>query len=166
MAVFQTHFVEEKAQRANADHTAFHPETYPAIGKKEAEIQTILHGIQQLRKEMAEKGGVADDAIRLEEREKEPYGLKGSTITLQQLKKRIKELPDGTKIAELKSGGWIDCTRLQQFNTALQKEREALDRLVRIHLADACQAIAEAGESMWWITGSYTHLKLPTHRDG
>ena len=151
MAVFQTHFVEEKAQRANADHTAFHPGTYPAIGKKEAEIQTILHGIQQLRKEMAEKGGVADDAIRLEEREKEPYGLKGSTITLQQLKKRIKELPEGTKIAELKSGGWIDCIRLQQFNTALQKEREALDRLVRIHLADACQAIAEAGESMWWI---------------
>jgi hypothetical protein len=44
----------------------------------------------------------------------------------------MKNLPDGIKISELKSGGWIDCTKLQQLNTQLQKLREKLENLVVI----------------------------------
>jgi DNA mismatch repair ATPase MutS len=149
--VIRTHFSEEKAQQASADRTAFCAETYPDIGQKERDIQALHVALQQLRRDIARGGGVAEDAIRVEEREKEPFGLKGSTITLQQLKKNGKQLPEGTRISELKSGGWIDCTKLQQINTALQKEREALDKLVRIHLPDACQAISDAGIHLWWM---------------
>lgn len=149
--VFKTNFNEEKAQNANGDLTAFNIDKYKEIGEKEKEIKQTLEGFQALRKELAINGGVQEDAIRLEEREKEPYGLKGSTVTLQQLKKNIKNLPDGTKISELKSGGWIDCTKLQQLNTKLQKLRESLENLVKTYLTDACLEIAEAGQNIWTL---------------
>ncbi len=149
--VFHNEFTEEKAHQANGDMTAFNIDTYKEIGEKEKEIKETLNGFQVLRNEIAKNGGVNEESIRLEEREKEPYGLKGSTVTLQQLKKNIKNLPDGTKISELKSGGWIDCTKLQQLNTKLQKLRESLQNLVRIYLADACLKISEAGQTIWTI---------------
>ena len=151
LKVIRTHFSEEKAQQASADQTAFCVETYPDIGQKECDIHALHQALQQLRRDLAKAGGVTEDAVRLEEREREPFGLKASTITLQQLKRNLKQLPEGTRISELKSGGWIDCTRLQQINTALQREREALDKLVRTHLPDACQAVSDAGIHLWWI---------------
>jgi DNA mismatch repair ATPase MutS len=155
--VFQTHFSEEKAQRSSSDLTAFSIETYPDIGQKEQEIQEVIQSIEDLRLHMSKQGGVQDDAIRLEQREKEPYGMKGSTITLQQLKKNLKNLPEGTKITELKSGGWIDCAALQQANTKLIKLRDALEHMVKSHLIDACLAISDAGHYIWslgeqWIS--------------
>jgi DNA mismatch repair ATPase MutS len=132
-------------------------DTYPEIGKKEDEIRQVIETIEELRRNMARQGGVQEEAIRLEQREKEPYGMKGSSITLQQLKKNIAKLPEGTKLTELKSGGWIDCTALQKANTTLLKLRESLAQLVQIHLADACLAISMAGSNLWshaehWIS--------------
>jgi len=149
--VMKTHFNEEKAQQASQDQTAFSNETYPDIAKKEAEIQEVLYAFQLLKKEIAVKGNVAEDAVRLEEREKEPFGLKGSTITLQQLKKNSAQLPEGTVISVLKSGGWVDCTKLQQLNTKLVKLRESLAHLVSSHLLTACHAISQAGQHLWTL---------------
>lgn len=149
LSIFRANFTEEKAQRANGDLTPFNVTKFVEIGQKEKEIQETLEKFQNLRKEIAINGLVQEDSIRLEEREKEPYGLKGSTVTLQQLKKNIKNLPEGTKISELKSGGWIDCTQLQQLNTKLQRLRESLDNLVRTYLVDACLEISEAGQTIW-----------------
>jgi DNA mismatch repair protein MutS len=149
--VFKNNFTEEKAQKANGDLTAFNTDKYKEIGDIEKQIKSILDSFQILRKEIAINGGVQEDAIRLEEREKEPYGLKGSTVTLQQLKKNIKTLPDGIKISELKSGGWIDCIKLQQLNSQLQKLREKLENLVKTYLVDACLDISEAGQHIWTL---------------
>jgi DNA mismatch repair protein MutS len=148
-AVFGTHFSEEKALQANKDSTPFSEITYPDIGTKEQEIQHTLQGFYALRKEIANIGGIQEDAIRMEEKEKEPFGFKASTITLQHLKRKLEELPKGTKLSELKSGGWIDCAPLQQLNTKLTKLREELQHLVNIHLAEACHAISEAGQMLW-----------------
>ena len=146
--VFNANFTEEKV--ASSSVTAFNIAKYPEIGQKEKEIQQTLEEFYVLRKEIAVAGGVQEDAIRLEEREKEPYGLKGSTVTLAQLKKHSKGVADAViKISELKSGGWIDCLRLQQLNTQLLKQRESLENLVRIHLVDACLEISEAGQHIW-----------------
>ena len=150
--VFNANFTEEKAFAASASMTAFNIEKYPEIGQKEKEIQQTLEGFYTLRKEIAAAASVQEEAIRLEEREKEPYGLKASTVTLAQLKKQAKHISgavDGIKISELKSGGWIDCVRLQQLNTQLLKQRESLENLVRIHLVDACLEISEAGQHLW-----------------
>jgi len=150
--VFNANFTEEKAFASSSSLSAFNIQKYPEIGKKEKEIQATLEGFYTLRKEIAVAGGVQEDAIRLEEREKEPYGLKGSTVTLAQLKKQSKNISgvaDGIKISELKSGGWIDCTRLQQLNTQLLKLRESLENLVKTYLVDACLEISEAGQQIW-----------------
>jgi len=161
LTIMRTHFSEEKSQQSSSDLTAFSIETYPEIGVKEQEIQTVIQSIELLRKTIAQQGGVQDDAIRLEQREKEPYGMKGSTITLQQLKKNVKNLPEGIKITELKSGGWIDCTVLQQANIKLLKLRESLEHLVRVYLADACLAISEAGTQLWSLAEDWV-----SHIDG
>jgi DNA mismatch repair protein MutS len=73
--VFKTNFNEEKAQNANGDMTAFNTDKYKEIGEIEKQIKQSLTGFQMLRSEIATNGGVQEDAIRLEEREKEPYGL-------------------------------------------------------------------------------------------
>jgi DNA mismatch repair protein MutS len=155
--MFRIHFSEEDAFHSDNNRSAFNNDTYPEIGKKEKEIQEILEKYQLLRSIFVQKGGVAEDAVRLEERDKEPYGLKASSVTLQQLKKKLEELPEGTKITELKSGGWIDCAELQRLNTRLQRARESLSHLVKTYLPDACQAISDAGQTIWsqmetWIS--------------
>jgi DNA mismatch repair protein MutS len=151
MTTFRANFNEEKAQASCGDMTAFNTNTYTDIGQKEAEIKETVASLHALRREIATNGGVSEDAIRIEEREKEPYGFKASTVTLQQLKKNIKSLPDGTKLSELKSGGWIDCAKLQQLNTKLQKLRESLEALVKTHLPDACLEISAAGQQIWTL---------------
>ena len=143
--VFREHFNQEKAQTASNDITVFNVEKYKEIGQKEKEIQDILEGFQAIKREIAIKGGVNEDAIRLEEREKEPYGLKCSSITLKQLKKNKLDI----QISELKSGGWIDCIKLQQLNTQLQKLREMLDNLIKIYIVDACVEVSEVGCKIW-----------------
>ncbi len=149
--IFRTNFNEEKAQQSSSDMTAFNIDKFTEIGEVEEQIKFCLDSFHALRKEISIQGGVQDDAIRLEEREREPYGLKGSTVTLQHLKKNSKNLPEGTKISELKSGGWIDCTKLQQLNGQLQKLRERLDNLVKTYIVDACLEIAEAGQQIWTL---------------
>jgi DNA mismatch repair protein MutS len=149
LSIFHTHFSEEKAKQASADLTIFSSEQYPEIHRMEEEIKTQWAALHELRKTIAKSGAVSEDQIRVEEREKEPVGLKGSTITLQQLKKNIKQLPEGTKITELKSGGWIDCPVLQQINTAILKWREALQYRIREYLVPACYAISTEGQAIW-----------------
>lgn len=149
MTSFMTHFTQEKAQMTSNDITPFNSVTYPIISAKEEEIQQIHKAFKELKGEMAAAGGVLDEALRFEEREKEPFGIKGSTVTLAQLKKNITKLPEGTKISELKSGGWIDCSRLQQLNTQLLKQRDLLQGLVNTYLLDACTEITTAGQHIW-----------------
>jgi DNA mismatch repair protein MutS len=156
--IFAYHFTEEKALAANADQTAFNITHYVEIGQKEKEIQAIHQDIQALRLQMTQQGGIADDAIRLEEREKEPFGLKGSSITIQHLKKQVAQLPEGTTFTELKSGGWIDCKRLQHLNKTLQRHRDALAQLQTAYIMDACDAIAHAGEIWPLLEHWVSHL--------
>ena len=72
--VFNANFTEEKAFAASSSITAFNIEKYPEIGQKEKEIQATLEGFYILRKEIATAGGVQEDAIRLEERERSLMG--------------------------------------------------------------------------------------------
>ena len=142
--VFHANFNQEKAQLASNDITAFNINKYKEIGEKEEEIKTTIDDFIKLKCEIAKKSGVHEDAIRMEERDKEPYGFKCSSVTLAQVKKE-KDL----KISELKSGGWIDCVKLQQLNTKLQKLRENLNNLVKIYLVDACLEISES--NVWFL---------------
>lgn len=149
--VFRKHFSPEKAYQSGKDMTPFDRDMYPVIASKEDELKAILDDVIALRKGICSQACITEDMIRMEEKEKEPFGFKASTITLQQLKKKMAHLPEGSKISELKSGGWYDCTRLQQLNTKLLKRREELQHLVNTHLPDACLDITQAGEQIWLL---------------
>ncbi len=146
---FENNFTYDKSLRVSNDLTPLNINKYTDIGQIEKEISFTINGFSLLKKEIATKGGIQEDSIRLEEREKEPFGFKSSTVNLQQLKKNIANLPEGTKISELKSGGWIDCTKLQNLNTQLVKLREQLKSHSKKYMMDACQEIAVAGQSIW-----------------
>jgi DNA mismatch repair protein MutS len=137
--LFTTHFTESKPL------SPFNVKTYPDIGAKEQDIQRIMEQLEVLRMDF--NALLKEDAVRIEEREKEPYGLKASTIMLKKLKNCV--LPAGTVINELKSGGWIDCTQLQAINKQLTTRREQLQRLIQTHQLDACQAITEGARQIW-----------------
>ena len=146
---FKENFSEEKALQDSSDITAFNTQKYTEIGAVEDKIQTVLNNFQLLIKEVAENAEVNEDALRLESREKEPFGIKCSSATLQKLKKNSKKLPDGSKVTELKSGGWFDCKLLQNLNQQLVKLREDLKSLIHKYLIEACYNISEAGEKIW-----------------
>jgi DNA mismatch repair protein MutS len=143
MTVFRTHYSDDKppflSSTDQVRRTPFNIATYPDIGEKEAHIQFVMERLDALRKEYNQL--MKQDFIRIEEREKEPFGFKASTIMLKQLKK-LPNLPAGTVLTELKSGGWIDCTELQVINKEISTLREQLQRLVSSKQLDACQAIA------------------------
>ena len=143
------HWDQEKAQTPSADVTPLNGHQYPEISSTEKRIQDTWVAIHAMRQEIATAANLSEDAIRVEEREKEPFGFKGSTITLQQLKKNHDKLPEGITFSLLKSGGWIDGPLIQRWNTALQKQRDALANLYRIHAVEACLAISEAGRDHW-----------------
>lgn len=146
---FQTNFDEDKALKSNCDISIFNIEKYKDIGEKEKEIKEILEGFIILRNEIATNANISEDLIRLEQREKEPFGFKASSIVLQHIKKNTKNVSESIKISELKSGGWIDCVKLQNLNTNLQKHREQLDNLIKTYLIEACLEIANAGKNIW-----------------
>jgi DNA mismatch repair ATPase MutS len=143
------HFNEDKMLQSNQNLSGFNTETYPDIHTTEESIKKVIESIEELRKIIAVNGNVSEDSIRLEEREKEPFGFKASSVTIQQLKKNQSVIT--IKLSELKSGGWIDCIELQQFNTQLLKHRELLERQQRIHMVEACSEISDAGKYIWTL---------------
>jgi DNA mismatch repair protein MutS len=147
--IFQTHFSEDKAKRCSEDLSVFNPETYPDIGQVEDKIEQTLGQFQQLRQKIASIIGCTLEVIRLEKREKEPFGIKVPLGTLQQIKK-LKNQKE-FKLTELKSNGWIDCDTLQKLNHSLQKLREQLVHLVREHLIEACLQVSKVGDTIWSI---------------
>jgi len=148
-AVCHAHWDQEKARMPSADVTPLNGTQYPEIHVTEKSIQECWTAIHAMRQEIAKAAHLPEDALRVEEREKEPFGFKGSTITLQQLNKNKDRLPEGITFSLLKSGGWIDGPLIQQWNTTLQKHRDTLSRLYRIHAVEACHAISEAGREHW-----------------
>ena len=87
--------------------------------------------------------GVSHDAIRIESREKEAFGLKTSTVILRGVdtKKENCALTHLTT-SHLKSGGWIDCEELRKLNGEIVLLRAKLDRECREGMIDACNKIS------------------------
>jgi hypothetical protein len=142
------HIDANKALNASEDVTVFSVTQYPEIGSVETEIGTILGQFEFLRASLCSDSSLSPDAIRLEGREKEPFGLKASTNVLKALKhnQKNKELV----IQTLKSGGWIDCPELDTLNRRLVKLREQLGVLSRDAVLKATSAISSVGAPTVW----------------
>ena len=138
------HIDKNKALNASEDVTVFIAKTYPEIGTVETEIGTVLGQFEFLRASLCSDSSLSPDAIRLEGREKEPFGLKASTNVLKALR------PKGLVIQTLKSGGWIDCPELETLNRRLVKLREQLAVLGRDATLKATAAISSIGAPSVW----------------
>lgn len=157
LSLFRQHFDEEKtrlsAGSSPMDITPFHATTYPIVAEKEQEIARIHEEIHRLRRDVAMTGSVPVDAIHVEARSQhsagEPYGFRLASVALQQLKKHLSSLPAGSKLSELKAGGWYSCTALDQLNTRLLKARDALESLWHRYRVEAATILSEAGQTLW-----------------
>ena len=146
-ATFLQHVSMDKALKASDDVTPWNAETYPAVGALEAQICDVLKDLEALRTSLCKGTGLSPEAIRLEGREKEPFGLRASTTTLKAL--RICGLPKGASIQALKAGGWIETPTLTTLNGRLVRLREALLQQSRITHLEACRALSDAGSTVW-----------------
>jgi len=153
---FHTHFpIKLSSSNENADiknllssedSTPLHIDNYPLIGELEERICQTIQNIIELRNTIAQKlAGVLPDSIRIEAREKDAFGLKTSTVIAKSLeagKKSADAAVTKLSIHHLKSGAWIDCLELSQFNGILVQLRGNLDRECRQSMIKACNEIA------------------------
>jgi DNA mismatch repair protein MutS len=146
---FTKHIDLDKALKAcgSEDISPF-ANSYEAVVMVEQAIDTLLNELEALRSGLCQTANLSTEAIRLEAREKEPFGLKGSSNTLKALQSVITKLPKGTQIQALKSGGWIDTPALHTLNMRLLKQRELLANRSREILLIACSAISQ--EAPFW----------------
>jgi len=154
---FESHIDSEKALRAcgSEDSSPFASQ-YTQVCQVEINIAAVLKEFEDVRLLLCSQANLSTEAIRLEAREKEPFGLKASSSTLKALQAVLSKLPKGTHINALKSGGWIEAPALQTLNMRLLTLREKLASISREALLKACNAIAERG-TIWseleeWIS--------------
>ena len=147
--IFQKHICMEKALKGTEDVTPFESTAFAEIGELEAQIQAVLEQFEALRSELCSTASLSVDAIRLETREKEPFGLKASSSTLKALQALQGTLPKGVVIQALKSGGWIDTPTLNSLNQRLLQLRERLGRTSRTATLETCLALSTAGQALW-----------------
>ena len=145
--LWSEHIDKNKALNASEDITVFSVKSYPEIGSVESEIGTVLGQFEFLRASLCSDSSLSPDAIRLEGREKEPFGLKASTSVLKALQATKNR---GLTIQTLKSGGWIDCPELETLNRRLVKLREQLAVLSRDAVLKATAAISSIGAPSVW----------------
>ena len=148
--VWLQHIDGNKALNASEDVTVFTASQYPEVGAVETEIGTVLREFESLRALLCSEASLSPDAIRLEGREKEPFGLKASTSVLKALQATKHRESKGLVIQTLKSGGWIDCSELDSLNRRLVKLREQLGVLNRDATLKATAAISSVGAPSVW----------------
>jgi DNA mismatch repair protein MutS len=142
--LFSAHIDAEKALKAcgSEDCSPF-TSHYGLVAATEEAIEEILKEFEAIRLSLCSQANLSSEAIRLESREKEPFGLKASSATLKALQAVLSKLPKGTHLNALKSGGWIDVPALQLLNARLLTLRERLASQSQEALLKACAAIAE-----------------------
>ncbi len=146
---FYQHIDPVKALSSSEDISPFSSEEYETIARTEQCIQQNLNDFENHRQELCKIGNLSADSLRLESREKEPFGIRGSRNQMIALQSKSLELPKGTSFSILKSGGWIDTPRIQTLNLELIRLRETLASHIRTALLSACNAISNAGSSVW-----------------
>ncbi len=149
-ATFRAHFDEDKARDATADRTPL-TDAYTDLAEQERIASTLLDELHALRQTLATAAAIPLDALHLEPRGpgQEPYGLRLPPVPLQQLKKRMTHLPEGTKISELKGGGWISLPALHELNRRLLETRAQIQALWTRYSVEASAAVSEAGRALW-----------------
>ena len=148
-ASFYKHIDPEKALSASEDVSPFSSTEYDAIFRTETRIKQNLSDFESHRQELCKIGNLSTDSLRLESREKEPFGIRGSRNQMIALQSKQLDLPKATSFSILKSGGWVDTPRLQTLNMELIRLREILASHVRTALLSACESISKDGSSIW-----------------
>jgi DNA mismatch repair protein MutS len=138
---FCHHITMDKALQASDDLTPF---SCSAILAVEQQIAKVLQEFERSRTALCAAASLSPEAIRLESREKEPFGFKASTATLRALQAVIHLLPKGTAMQVLKSGGWIEVPELHTLNAKLVKLRLQLESLAKEIVLEVCNALYEA----------------------
>lgn len=155
---FNKYIDSTKVIGISEDITPYRSSTFADISETELAIKNILNEFEQFRNQLATVAGFSGDSLRLESREKEPFGLRGSSSQLKVLASIKNLLPAGIQIKELKSGGWIEHPTLDKLNIQLIKLREKLASISRKALLTTCQAVSDAGITLWGLVEEWISL--------
>jgi DNA mismatch repair protein MutS len=152
-SLFHTHIDSEKAIRTSQDSSPFKSSQYPEVAAIEKNIQETLQAFEDHRLQISTAASLSVDVLKLEEREKEPFGIRVSATTLAALKRLA---PAHMTFTTLKSGGWIDTPTLRSLNSQLLRRRDSLVTAVRAAHLTACAALSQ-DPMLWtameeWIT--------------
>ena len=139
--LFAQHITLSKALQDSEDCTPFHSTTYPDLKGIEDEIYATRAAFEALRDRLSPD-------LKLESREKEPFGLRASPTVLRALK-GSSTLPAGTTFQTLKSGGWVETPELTALNGRLLSLRQRLGHESKAVLLRACEALSVGASQAW-----------------
>ena len=144
--VFSKYIDAVKSLEVSDDITPYSAKEFTDIAATEAAIRAVVADFEAFRAGLAGAAGLPADSFRLESREKEPFGIRGSNAQLRALAaKKV----TGITVRELKSGGWLESPQLDVLNSRLIKLRETLASQSRAALLITCQALSDAGSTIW-----------------
>jgi DNA mismatch repair protein MutS len=152
--IFIKHIDIEKAEKNNEDISPFNSETWSNIHIIENQIQGIKNEIEAFAKTCRSVAGCSQDAIRMETRDKIPYGIRGTKIALASFKKNLGKVEgiiegvEGIEISQLKSGGWIDSPWLEKKNAMIIGLREKLQKEIIQATESVCRDFTN--NNNWW----------------
>lgn len=161
--VFEREFSVEKAQQAS---TSSDVTFLQASAEKNPEIFRLERQLADARDEATKfcatakaMAGVNGDAIRIEERDATPYGIRATTTALKAFKSAtvpggaasLVEAFKGVTVKSQKSYGWIESPWLDSLNAKTVRLREALATSLKVSLPEICRVVSESAEksNLW-----------------
>lgn len=146
--------------QSREDETPYTAIAFPELAEVERNIQATINAFETERKQVARTARLSDDSLRLEAREKEPFGIKATKAQMAAAKLNLTSLPKGTVLTELKSNGWIDTPTLSTLNRQLIQQRQELASKQRTALLTFCQQLTEVGSAtnIWSETEDWLGL--------
>jgi DNA mismatch repair protein MutS len=156
---FLEEFNIDKAHQASEDITF--------VQAGNGQNERIFHYEEQLKsyKEKVEEfcktccSLAGNDGFKIESREKIPYGIRGTKTGLSSLKNNLGTASIGSLISAFKnveisiqkSGGWVDCSFLDEINSKIISARNALNREFQSIMPEICTRLTiNANNGLLW----------------
>lgn len=153
----------QRAVQTSEDTTIFHRGTFPEADFTEDKIQEIKTQVENLRKALTKEGGLSQEVLKYDPKEKSIYAMRCSKLVGENLAKTVVASTSLTEtygqkaisLHVLKSGATVEGRWLEQAHDRTVGLRQKLQSIVASVLPTVCQKFVESTKDLWEPLESY-----------
>ena len=147
----------KRATQTSEDSTIFHRGGFPEADATEDKIQEIKTQVEVLRKQLIKEGGLSQEAIKYDPKEKSIYAMRCSKLVGENLAKTVATSTTLTEtygqksisLHVLKSGATVEGRWLEQAHDRTVTLRQKLHSIVATILPNVCQTFVTETKDLW-----------------